>query len=94
MKKRLVGIAAVVLVMFLGVSSVWAAGPGQGQGRNGVCGSGVYCQNYAGDHFYSYGRGKNFTDADNDGICDNCAMRICLQDGTGCRNGFRGGRHR
>lgn len=93
MKKRLVGIAVVVFAMLLGVSSAWAAGPGQGQGRNGVCGSSVYCQNYAGDHFYSYGCGKNFVDADNDGVCDNRAMN-CPQDGTGFRNGFRGGRHR
>ena len=33
-------------------------------------------------------RGANYTDADNDGVCDNCTNGgVCLQDGTGRRAG-------
>ena len=40
------------------------------------------------------GRGANFVDADGDGVCDNYAAGARPQDGTGCANGFGGGRGR
>ena len=40
------------------------------------------------------GSGSRFVDANGDGVCDNYAAGARPQDGTGCANGFGGGRGR
>lgn len=74
MKKIWMGLAAVVLVMILGVTGALAAGR-HGQGlrytdanRDGIC------------DYYGTGCGAGFVDADGDGVCD--------YHGAGCGTGF------
>lgn len=39
------------------------------------------------------GQNANYTDADNDGVCDNYAAKVCPQNGAGWKNRFHGGRN-
>lgn len=107
MRKLLTGIAAMGMVLSMGVTTAFAAGHGCGRNfvdadNNGVC-----------DH---YSTSCQFADADGDGICDNCGLERCGMgyvdadgdgicdhyaegrgrgngQGRGCQNGFRGGCH-
>jgi len=105
MKKILTGVLATIMVLSVGTTSAFAAGPGSGQGRNfvdedgnGICDfAGEFCryvdENYDGICDYcgieQNGYGCHFVDADGDGICDNYRGQ-----GLGLGRGFRGGRGR
>ena len=81
MKKLWISLAAVALVLALGVTGALAAGH-RGQGLRYTAGSGVNC--------------ASFTDTDGDGICDNRGTGcggycmdadgdgVCDNRGTGC----------
>lgn len=74
MKKIWMGLAAVVLVMTLGVTGALAAGRhGQGLRYTDTDGDGV-CD------YYGTNCGAGFADSDGDGVCD--------YYGTGCGTGF------
>lgn len=74
MKKMVMGTISAALVLSMAVTGAFAAGHGNGHGRNFVDanGDGV-CDNYG------TGCGQYFVDADGDGVCDNY--------GTGCGHG-------
>lgn len=68
MRKLFTGIAAMGMVLSMGVTTALAAGHGCGRNfvdadNNGVC-----------DH---YSTSCQFADADGDGICDNCGLERC-----------------
>ena len=92
MKKTFVSLAALTLALSVCASGAMAAGMGRGANFVDADGDGV-CDNYA-EGGRGMGRGANFADADGDGVCDNYAAGARPQDGTGCANGFGGGRGR
>lgn len=91
MKKTLAGILVMAMVLSLGATTAFSAGPGNGRCFVDADGDGI-CD-YAGSRCA-------YVDADGDGICDNCASCQGLGAGCGrglrrgCGNGFRGGRGR
>ena len=89
MKKIWMGLAAVVLVMTLGVTGALAAGR-HGQGlrytdanRDGIC------------DYYGTGCGTGFVDADGDGVCDyRAGSAYSDRNGDGvCDHYTEGGHH-
>ena len=94
MKKMVIGTISAALVLSMAVTGAFAAGHGNGHGRNFVDanGDGV-CDNYG------TGRGQYFVDADGDGVCDNYGTGrgqyfvdadgdgVCDNYGTGCGHG-------
>lgn len=93
MKKTLMGILIGLVILAVGVTSAFAAGPGgrhhggnyAGTGTGtGVCqyvdanGDGI-CDNCNAAHTSC---GRYYTDANGDGICDNCGTTTCGQGGS------------
>lgn len=89
MRKALLGVMAAAVILSLGSTSAFAAGPGGGRCFVDADGDRI-CDNAGGRCAY--------VDADGDGICDNCQPgqgRGCGRGGQGGHgNGFRGGRGR
>lgn len=89
MRKVLLGVMAAAVILSLGSTSAFAAGPGGGRCFVDADGDRI-CDNAGGRCAY--------VDADGDGICDNCQPgqgRGCGRGGQGGHgNGFRGGRGR
>ena len=96
MKKLWMGLAAVALVMSLGVTGALAAGhhgrSSGAAGSNYTC-SGTCCANFAdtdGDGICDYhgtGCGTCFADSDGDGICDNYGTGLGAQHHSGRGHG-------
>ena len=79
MKKVLMGTAAAALLLTIGVTGAFAAGPGWGQRAGG--GTGCRFADADGNGVCDYcgetrtlcaGGGQYFVDADGNGVCDNC----------------------
>ena len=87
MRKAFLGVMAAAVILSLGSTSAFAAGPGGGRCFVNADGDRI-CDNAGGRCAY--------VDADDDGICDNCQPgRGCGRGGQGGHgNGFRGGRGR
>ncbi len=89
MRKALLGVMAAAVILSLGSTSAFAAGPGGGRCFVDADGDRI-CENAGGRCAY--------VDADGDGICDNCQPgqgRGCGRGGQGGHgNGFQGGRGR
>lgn len=89
MRKAFLGVMAAAVILSLGSTSAFAAGPGGGRCFVDADGDRI-CDNAGGRCAY--------VDADGDGICDNCQPgqgRGCGRGGQGGHgNGFRGGRGR
>ena len=108
MKKTLLGILIGLVILAVGVTTAFAAGPGGRHHGTGTTGTGVcryvdangdgICDNCSAAH-----TGRSCTDANGDGICDNCGIRhtgcgSCYVDANGdgiCDNytGSQGGHH-
>ena len=73
-KKAAVSILAATMVLSIGATSVFAAGPGYG--RNFVDADNEVICSYAGS-------ACRFIDLDHDGICDNCGRSRISQNGYG-----------
>ena len=76
MKKLLTGILTTAIVLSIGTTSALAAGSGRGQ-----CGTKSASKNYAETAC------RYYTDADGDGICDNCGTAV-TGNGNGNRNNY------
>jgi rubredoxin len=82
MKRLLAGIIAAAIVVTMGTVSVMASPRQGGQtGRNRNAASCSTCTNGSGN-CSGYGR-MNFTDANGDGICDNCGNGTKFTDANG-----------
>lgn len=68
MKKMVMGTISAALVLSMAVTGAFAAGHGNGHGRN-------------------------FVDANGDGVCDNCGTGAQTQNGHHDGQGYHGGRH-
>ena len=73
LKKIGIGILTVIMVLFMGTASAFAADWGPGfidEDGDGICDNyGVYCR--GGAPGFGCSRGRFFIDLDGDGICDN-----------------------
>lgn len=89
MKKVRTGILAAALLLTIGVTGAFAAGPGRGRhaGWNSSCpAAGASCRyDTDGDGLCdNCGAGANYVDADGDGVCDHFDGSRC---GLGCGMG-------
>lgn len=102
MRKALLGVMAAAVILSLGSTSAFAAGPGgrccfvDADGDRICDNAGGRCAYVDADDdgicdvcgtAHTWPAGGNFVDADGDGICDNCQ----LGQGRGCGRGGRGG---
>ncbi len=90
MKKQLTGILAAALILGIGVTNVFAAGPGQetqftcsfsDADGDGVC---DLCGRIPGTNGCG---GYDYTDADQDGVCDYYAEGACHRTSAGRGHG-------
>lgn len=105
MKKIMIGMAAMVLVVSVNSTTVFAAGGGRGRNfvdnnNDGVCDYyNTSCQfvDNDGDGICDNcgsngcGNGTGYVDADGDGVCDNYDSNVC-GNGSGYQNGSGSGR--
>ena len=92
MKKMVMGTISAALVLSMAVTGAFAAGYGNGRGRNFVDanGDGV-CDNYASGACAGQGngcgQGAGYVDADGNGTCDNYEAGTCPGNGAGHGHG-------
>ncbi len=82
--KKILTVAMAVVMLGVGASAALAAGQGCGRDLSGVHHNGLCNQLHA---------NCAYTDANGDGVCDNCGTGAQMQNGHHDGQGYHGGRH-